>query len=151
MALPVTANDSLIKVNDLKSRPYIDMTLQVLEKFGIKVTNDNYSQFIIPGNQKYRAGRFDVESDWSGGAFLLVAGAIAGEVTVQGLRTDSRQSDKAILTALDKAGAKLNINEDSDHRFQVQPSKLLNLIRPNHPICFLLLLFWHHIVKESPG
>jgi 3-phosphoshikimate 1-carboxyvinyltransferase len=113
MALPVTANGSLIKVNDLKSRPYIDMTLQVLEKFGIKVINNNYSQFIIPGNQKYRAGRFVVESDWSGGAFLLVAGAIAGEVIVHGLRNDSRQSDKAILTALDRAGAKMDITEDS--------------------------------------
>lgn len=113
MALPVAGRNSIITVNNLKSRPYIDMTLQVLEKFGIKVTNDNYSKFIIPGKQEYKAIRFEVESDWSGGAFLLVAGAIAGEITVQGLRTDSRQSDRAIITALDKAGAKLNIGENS--------------------------------------
>jgi 3-phosphoshikimate 1-carboxyvinyltransferase len=113
MALPVTAKNSIVKVNDLKSKPYIDMTLQVLDKFGIRVINDNYSRFIIAGNQKYKASVFDVESDWSGGAFLLVAGAIAGEITVEGLRTDSRQSDKAILTALDKAGAMLSISDNS--------------------------------------
>ncbi len=113
MALPVAGKSSVITVNNLKSRPYIDMTLQVLDKFGIKVANDNYSKFIIPGKQEYKAIRFEVESDWSGGAFLLVAGAVAGEITVQGLRTDSRQSDRAIITALDKAGAKLKIDEDT--------------------------------------
>jgi 3-phosphoshikimate 1-carboxyvinyltransferase len=113
MALPAAGMDSTVRVMDLKSRPYIDMTLQVLEKFGIKAINDHYSKFLIPGNQKYRACSFEVESDWSGGAFLLVAGAIAGEVTVDGLRPDSRQSDKAILTALDKAGARMSVREKS--------------------------------------
>jgi len=112
MALPVARKNSVIRVNDLKSRPYIDMTLQVLDKFGIQANNDNYSKFVIPGNQEYKPVRYEVESDWSGGAFLLVAGAIAGEVTVTGLRTDSRQSDRTILTALDKAGARLKISED---------------------------------------
>jgi 3-phosphoshikimate 1-carboxyvinyltransferase len=113
MALPAAAKDSTVRVRDLKSRPYIDMTLQVLEKFGIKAVNDHYSRFLIPGNQKYSACTFEVESDWSGGAFLLVAGAIAGEVTVDGLRPDSRQSDKAILTALDKAGARMRVHDKS--------------------------------------
>jgi 3-phosphoshikimate 1-carboxyvinyltransferase len=113
MALPVAGKNSVISVNNLKSRPYIDMTLQVLDKFGIKVSNDNYSKFIIPGKQEYKAVRYEVESDWSGGAFLLVSGAVSGEITVQGLRTDSRQSDRAIITALDKAGAKLKVSEDT--------------------------------------
>ncbi len=113
MALPVTAEDSEINVKDLKSKPYIDMTLQVLDKFGIKIQNNNYLQFIIKGNQKYSAGSFEVESDWSGGAFLLVAGAINGEVTVRGLRPDSRQSDKAILTVLDSVGARMSVRENS--------------------------------------
>ncbi|HRW84904.1 MAG TPA: 3-phosphoshikimate 1-carboxyvinyltransferase [Bacteroidales bacterium] len=113
MALPVAENDSFIKVNNLKSRPYIDMTLEVLEYFGISVTNNRYHEFRIAGGQKYKAARFAVESDWSGGAFLLVAGAIAGGLTVEGLRANSSQSDKAILTALDRAGAKMNISERS--------------------------------------
>jgi 3-phosphoshikimate 1-carboxyvinyltransferase len=113
MALPLAAEDSEISVRDLKSKPYIDMTIQVLDKFGIRVRNRNYILFNIEGNQKYQAGSFEVEGDWSGGAFLLVAGAVNGEVTVHGLRSDSRQSDKAILTALDSAGARMSVRENS--------------------------------------
>jgi 3-phosphoshikimate 1-carboxyvinyltransferase len=113
MALPVAGEDTEIRVFNLKSRPYIDMTLQVLDRFGIKVSQNGYDQFKIKGNQKYKPTLFEVESDWSGGAFLLVAGAINGDITVEGLRPDSRQSDKAILSALDKAGAKMSINENS--------------------------------------
>jgi 3-phosphoshikimate 1-carboxyvinyltransferase len=113
MALPVAGEDTEIRVFNLKSRPYIDMTLQVLEKFGVKVPQTSYDQFKITGNQKYKATRFEVESDWSGGAFLLVAGAVNGDITVEGLRPDSRQSDKAILSALDKAGAIMSISENS--------------------------------------
>jgi 3-phosphoshikimate 1-carboxyvinyltransferase len=113
MALPVAMKDSIVKVNNLKSKPYIDMTLQVLERFGIKIKNDNYNQFDIPGKQKFTPCSFEVESDWSGGAFLLVAGAINGNITVLGLHPDSRQSDKAILSALDRAGARMSIEENS--------------------------------------
>ncbi len=121
IALPAAKNDSEIKVNNLKSKPYIDMTLQVLDKFGIMVSNDGYTLFRIPGNQKYNPVRFEVESDWSGGAFLLVAGAISGDVVVNGLRADSRQSDKAILSALDKAGARMSIRDNS---IEVKKSRL---------------------------
>ena len=113
MALPVTAEDSEITVKDLKSKPYIDMTLQVLDTFGIEVQNSSYSLFKIKGNQQYGPCNYTVESDWSAGAFLLVAGAINGEITVHGLRPDSRQSDKAILNALDSAGATMSIKENS--------------------------------------
>jgi 3-phosphoshikimate 1-carboxyvinyltransferase len=113
MALPAAKNSSEIRVNNLKSKPYIDMTLQVLKKFGIQVSNDGYRLFRIAGNQKYNATRFEVESDWSGGAFLLVAGAISGDIYVSGLRVDSMQSDKAILSALDKAGARMSISDNS--------------------------------------
>jgi len=112
MALPIVKEDSEIIVKNLKSKPYVDMTLQVLEKFGISVQNNNYSHFIIKGNQKYKGGIFEIEGDWSGGAFLLVAGAINGELTIHGLRADSRQSDKAILTALESAGARMSIKEN---------------------------------------
>ncbi len=121
MALPLAASNSVVSVQNLRSKPYIDMTLQVLEKFGLNVVNDNYKVFKIEGNQKYMATTFEVESDWSGGAFLLVAGAVNGDVTVEGLRTDSRQSDKTILTALDRAGAEISISENS---IRIKRSKL---------------------------
>jgi 3-phosphoshikimate 1-carboxyvinyltransferase len=112
MALPLASGNSEILVKDLKSRPYIDMTMQILKSFGIIVENDDYKIFRINGNQKYKPTRYTVEGDWSGGAFLLVAGAINGNITVKGLRKDSRQSDVAVLKALQSAGAKMKVDED---------------------------------------
>ncbi|NLN31714.1 MAG: 3-phosphoshikimate 1-carboxyvinyltransferase [Bacteroidales bacterium] len=113
MALPLAEKDSVIIVNNLKSKPYIDMTLQVLKHFGIRTVKSDYSRFEIAGNQKYKAKKFTVEGDWSGGAFLLVAGAINGDIKVEGLRADSLQSDKAILNVLDRAGVRTTILENS--------------------------------------
>jgi 3-phosphoshikimate 1-carboxyvinyltransferase len=110
ISLPLAENDSEIMVHNLKSKPYIDMTLGVLKDFGITISNDNYKMFRIPGRQKYLPGSYEVEGDWSGGAFLLVAGAINGNLKVSGLRTDSFQSDMAVLQALGKAGAEIKIS-----------------------------------------
>ena len=113
MSLPLAQEDSIIKVSNLKSRPYIDMTLDILKDFGIIISNENYEVFGIHGRQKYTAKKYEVESDWSGGAFLLVAGAINGDLRVTGLRPDSFQSDAGILIALGRAGADLKILESS--------------------------------------
>jgi len=111
IALPLAARDSEIKVNNLKSKPYIDMTIQILKSFGIIVHNSDYKMFHIPGNQKYIPHNYTIEGDWSGGAFLLVAGAINGQIGVQGLSTESMQSDMAIMKALEKAGASMKIKD----------------------------------------
>ena len=121
MALPVAGNDSEIIVTNLKSRPYIDMTLQILKDFGIVIHNDNYSHFRIPGNQKFTPRDYTVEGDWSGGAFLLAAGAINGELSVTGLQFSSRQSDMAIINALKEAGAEMKVKDDI---ITIAPSKL---------------------------
>jgi 3-phosphoshikimate 1-carboxyvinyltransferase len=112
MALPLASKDSEIKVRNLKSKPYIDMTIQLLNSFGISIMTSDYNLFRIPGNQKYKPNSYTVEGDWSGGAFLLVAGAINGQLCVKGLRNDSKQSDMAVLKALEIAGAKLTLGED---------------------------------------
>jgi 3-phosphoshikimate 1-carboxyvinyltransferase len=112
MALPLASKDSEIKVRNLKSKPYIDMTIQLLDSFGISVMTSDYDLFSIPGNQKYKPHSYTVEGDWSGGAFLLVAGAINGQLSVKGLRNDSKQSDMAVLKALEMAGAKMIFGED---------------------------------------
>ncbi len=112
MALPLAQNDSIIKVNNLKSKPYIYMTLSVMDRFCIKYDRTGYEEFRIPGRQFYYPTEFDIEGDWSGAAFLLVAGAIAGEVTVKGLDPESTQADKKILEALLQSGAKLEVQAD---------------------------------------
>ena len=113
MSLPVAEKDSIVRVRNLRSKPYIDMTLEVLKDFGINVSNENYEIFRIPGRQKYIARTWEVEGDWSGGAFLLVAGAINGNIKVNGLRTLSNQSDAAILSVLQDAGAPMKISGDT--------------------------------------
>jgi 3-phosphoshikimate 1-carboxyvinyltransferase len=112
MSLPLASKDSEIKVRNLKSKPYIDMTIQLLRSFGIIVECSDYELFRIKGKQKYTPKKYSVESDWSGGAFLLVAGAINGSLNIQGLHSDSKQSDMAVLKAIEKAGANMNINGD---------------------------------------
>jgi 3-phosphoshikimate 1-carboxyvinyltransferase len=112
MALPVIKGDSEITVNNLQSLPYIDMTINILKQFGISITHHQYETFRIPGKQKYKPATLTVEGDWSGAAFLLVAGALAGGITVRGLQADSLQADQQILKALGYAGAYVKIGDD---------------------------------------
>ena len=113
MALPLCENDSLLKVRNLKSREYIDLTINILKKFSVEIDNRGYSEFLIKGNQKFIPGIIDIEGDWSGAAFLLCAGAIAGDISVSGVSTDSAQPDRGIVTALRKAGADITISSDT--------------------------------------
>lgn len=112
MALPVIKGDSEITVNNLQSLPYIDMTINILKQFGISITHHQYETFHIPGKQKYRPATLTVEGDWSGAAFLLVAGALAGGITVNGLQADSLQADRQILKALGYTGARVKTGDD---------------------------------------
>lgn len=113
IALPMAKNDSILKVNKLQSIPYIDMTLDILKDFGANVEHENYENFRIKGAQKYKARNYKIEGDWSGAAFHLVAGATAGNVEVKNLNPKSIQADRAILNALEKAGAKVEVSEES--------------------------------------
>ncbi len=113
IALPLAGGDSQIKVPNLKSRPYVDMTLEIMSRFGVEVSNDNYQTFNVPGNQKYWPTGYNIEGDWSGAAFMLVAGALKGEVEVLNLDYNSKQADKRIVDALESAGAKVKIKENS--------------------------------------
>jgi len=112
MALPLAENDSELEVTDLQSKPYIDMTLELLNIFGISIVNENYQKFKIKGNQQYKACEYTIEGDWSNTAFLLVAGAIGGELIVNGLNPKSKQADVNILNAFHQCNAKLSINQD---------------------------------------
>ena len=111
-----------IKVNNLKSKPYIDLTLKVMESFGRKVSHTNYEFFHLePQDKNYEPQIYKVEGDWSGGAFLLVAGAIAGKITVKGLDTSSTQADKEVMRALEDCGCDLSVTDDE---IKIGPAKL---------------------------
>jgi 3-phosphoshikimate 1-carboxyvinyltransferase len=108
------AKDVTITVRDLKSKPYIDLTLKVLKDFGWNVVNNDHKSFYFPGNNELQKEtlHYRVEGDWSGAAFLLVAGAIGGDITIHGLDPFSKQADKAVLQAMQSAGVSMSIMPD---------------------------------------
>lgn len=114
-----------IHVKDLKSKPYIDLTLSVLQSFGMKIPYVlRYEEFIFEDADHVQpTGDFEyhVEGDWSGAAFLFVAGAISGGIRIQGMRPDSVQADRKILEAITDAGAILEL---SDSVYSVAPASL---------------------------
>lgn len=112
MAAPLAKADTLIAVNNLQSKPYIDLTIEVMKAFGVEMVNNNFKSFNVRAGQTYRPTNYSVEGDWSGAAFLLVAGAIAGEVGVNNLNPMSKQADRAIIEALMWSGAKISIQDN---------------------------------------
>lgn len=103
MALPLAPNDSVLEVKNLKSKSYVKMTIEMLEKFQISVTHDNLHTFNIKGNQQYKGITYSVEGDWSGASNWAVYGAIKGPIVIKGLNSESTQADKDILLALKAA------------------------------------------------
>lgn len=113
IAAPLAQNDLVIEVENLQSKPYIDLTIDAMKTFGVDVENTEYKSFTVKTEQKYRPTTFTVEGDWSGAAFLLVAGAVAGNVRVNNLSPFSKQADRAILDALMQVGANISIFENA--------------------------------------
>ena len=123
-ALPLCGGKSVVYVIDPRSIPYLFITMDVLGKFGIRIGSEmeggedfletqDWSlctgiTFKIKGCQRYSAADFAIEADWSGAAAFLAAGAIFGEVEVEGLDTGSLQADISIMDILMQAGASMS-------------------------------------------
>lgn len=130
-ALPLLNEPSeIIITGKLESKPYIDMTLEVLSYFGTDIHVENENHILIGGanNNKKSAENleFYADGDWSNAAFWLAAGAIGNEMTVSGLRLNSAQGDKAIYKLLEEFGAKVNCTKKENDLYDVsvQPGKL---------------------------
>ena len=97
-SLPLLDGESKIIINGkLESSNYIDISLDCLSKFGIKIINNSYQEFIIEGNQSYKAGNYRTEADYSQAAFFLVANAIGSNIKINDLSENSLQGDKKII------------------------------------------------------
>lgn len=105
LALPCCAEETVLRLSDAVSTPYLDMTIAAAERFGAAIFQRDYAEFYVPGGQRYRAVDYTIEGDWSAAAMLLAAGAVAGEVTVGGISRLSRQADTRFCEALARAGA----------------------------------------------
>ena len=101
-ALPLLKGDSVIKVTtELESRPYIDITIDALRRYGIEIEEKENNTFYIKGEQKYKPINTTVEGDYSNSAFLDAFNILGGDVSVLGLDPNSYQGDKAYLSMLD--------------------------------------------------
>ncbi len=105
MSLPLAQQDTILQVEQPNSLPYLAVTVDLASKFRIRMEHNGFKEFFIPGGQHYAPAKLHIEGDWSCAAFMLVAGAIAGEVTARAMNTLSLQADIAIIEALTKAGA----------------------------------------------
>ena len=119
MALPLVEEDTTISVTNAVSKPYIDMTIDMASRFGVRIEHNDYNEFYVEGGQRYTPCTIAIEGDWSAAAMLLVAGAIAGKVTLTNLSMLSKQADVVVCDALVKAGAALTSEDDTltvEHR-----------------------------------
>ena len=112
MALPLQKAASVLKVKNLKSKPYLIMTLNTLSAFGIEINHSNLEEFRINGNQNYHSTNYTIEGDWSSASYWLVASALGADVFVNGLSMASSQADKRILDALIAAGCSVVHSKD---------------------------------------
>ena len=113
LALPLAQEDTTLQVDCAVSTPYLDMTIDTAARFGVEIFHKEYREFFIPGGQRYTATHFAIEGDWSAAAMLLVAGAVAGEVRVENISALSKQADTAILDALTRAGAHIEVEPEA--------------------------------------
>lgn len=119
IALPLAAEDTTILVENAVSKPYLDMTIDLASKFGVNIQHNDYKEFFIEGGQRYNATDLTIEGDWSAAAMLLVAGAVAGKITLTNISMLSKQADVAICDALVRAGALVESEPNSitvEHR-----------------------------------
>lgn len=115
MTAPLAGSDTTIRIKgDLVSKPYIDITLNLMKTFGVDVSNENYQQFRIRGQQSYVSpGTYLVEGDASSASYFLAAAAIkGGTVRVTGIGKNSMQGDIRFADVLEKMGAKITWAED---------------------------------------
>lgn len=113
LALPMLGKASeIVLTTPLESAPYVDLTISVLRDFGVLWQREENAFRLVEGAAYRSPGKYVIEGDWSNAAFHLVLGALGEGVTVKGLDPSSLQADRAILTALTLAGAKIGIAGD---------------------------------------
>ncbi|MBW8889675.1 MAG: 3-phosphoshikimate 1-carboxyvinyltransferase [Fibrobacteres bacterium] len=115
MTLPLCQGPVEVEVEGaLVSAPYVDLTLRIMETFGVTVINDRFRRFSHPGSRAYVSpGRYEVEPDASSASYFLAAGAIAGgPVEVRGIGKDSLQGEARFATMLERMGAKVEYGRD---------------------------------------
>ena len=126
MALPLTKQEATIElVGELISKPYIEITLNLMARFGVEVSRDGWQKFTIPANAKYISPKqIFVEGDASSASYFLAAGAIAGSLFVDGVSKDSIQGDIQFAEEIKKMGANIEYLENRIFVYKPENGKL---------------------------
>lgn len=129
MALPLTKQQATIEVvGELISKPYIEITLNLMAKFGVQVQRDGWQRFTIKANSSYTSpGELFVEGDASSASYFLAAGVIAGDVTVDGIGKNSIQGDVRFAEALSLMGGEISYGENHINAKKATQLKAINL------------------------
>ena len=111
---PYADNKVTLKcVDEMTEKPYFDISLQMMAEFGVRAKNSDYKKIEVPSGKKYSAREIIIEGDYSSASFFFLAGAVCkAKVTVKGLRTDTKQGDKAFLTLMEKMGCRVSETDD---------------------------------------
>ncbi len=129
-ALSLLNEDSVVKITTrLESKPYVDLTIDTMKKFGVEIT-ENKNEYFIKGGQRYIPCDYTVEADMSQAAFFLVANAIGANLEIKGLNSDSKQGDKAIIEIVKSFG-------ENRKPFDIDASQIPDLV----PILTVLATF----------
>lgn len=112
IALPLLNQQIELKVQNLRSTPYVHMTLNSLSKFGVQIQNKNDQHFVISANSKFTPTKYTVEGDWSGTSNWFVAAALGAQIEICGLNPSSLQADTAILKAMSASNCLIHYSND---------------------------------------
>jgi 3-phosphoshikimate 1-carboxyvinyltransferase len=120
ISLPLLNNPSTLNLVNITSRPYLEMTCEIMSDFGIPISTDFDTKITIEANQFYQSNSYSIEGDWSGAANHLVGAAISGSVKLIGLNSKSKQADALILSVLNEFGAIIRIDNSAEGREFIQ-------------------------------
>lgn len=120
-ALPLLDGDSVIEITtNLESKGYVDLTLDILKKFGIRIENYDYKKFVVYGNQKFIPCDYTIEGDFSQSAFFLVANTLGADITLHAMNPESHQGDKKIIQDILDMGGKITFDKE---KLKAYPAK----------------------------
>jgi 3-phosphoshikimate 1-carboxyvinyltransferase len=113
MIAPLIGQIELIVEGEQVSKSYIDMTIEAMKGFGVKVVNDNYKSYLVEENQPYRATSYIIEGDYSTASYFGVLAVLTGSnLQLKGLKSDSLQGDKLVFEALQNMGNSVVFEKD---------------------------------------
>lgn len=121
IALATKSDEHILRLQDPKSLPYIQLSLEMIQSFGAQVRELGNHTYAIIGKKNLSAQNIELEADWSAASNFIVAAALRGKIELKGLLPTSAQADKAIIELLDNAGASYVLNEG---HFKIEEQQL---------------------------